>query len=243
MFEGVRERSNGVVVVVVRGVRRSSQCSLLCHHVVNVLYWRCCRRPLSLSLSLTHAHSLTFTHGHSLIHSLARSSKQHFRNYKKEGGRKNRLDLLGYLEATPSEIANTLFGHLRPNDKVAITTRYGPETVHAIVNALVARGLQVRVLTGQTRTEDFCFLLSTQKELVGSGMSTFLMWAAILGNATTVRPYVYDHPGTRKLMEAQFQHFDGTYNFTHPDLQRRFQFQLYPAPDGSIRPPSTTGTE
>jgi hypothetical protein len=94
----------------------------------------------------------------------------------------NRGKLLGFEELSPNKTAYELFAHLRPGDKIAITTRFGGKHVEPYVSALNERGLNVRVVDGQSGTEDFCFLMSAQKELVGTSLSTFSRWAAYLGH-------------------------------------------------------------
>lgn len=76
-----------------------------------------------------------------------------------------------------------------PGEKVAITTRFGGTHVKPYIQALERRGLQARVVEGQSGVQDFCFLLSAQKELVGTRKSTFVQWAAWLGGAKQVELY------------------------------------------------------
>ena len=75
---------------------------------------------------------------------------------------------------------------------------------------------------------DFCFLMQTQKELVGMAKSTYLFWASILGNVQHVRLYSIDSDATRKKVSDRgkgrvFFH----YNWTHPELKRRIHYELY----------------
>jgi hypothetical protein len=86
-----------------------------------------------------------------------------------------------------------LFGHLQVGDKIAMTTRWHNPLSQAYVDALMARGLNVRIVTNQTGVQDFCFLQSAQKELVGVAKSTYVRWAAYLGNATRARLYAVVH--------------------------------------------------
>ena len=76
------------------------------------------------------------------------------------------------------------------------------------------RGLQVRVIEGQSGTQDFCFLMSAQKELVGSFMSTFVTWAAYLGNMKRANLYRVMGPNTRTNSFLPF-------NWTHHRLKDR----------------------
>jgi hypothetical protein len=70
--------------------------------------------------------------------------------------------------------------------------------------------------------KDFCFLTRTQKELVGNHASTFLIWAALLTNATTVRIYGVQHP--RRYPKMIY----GVYNWTHPRLSSKIRFEFFP---------------
>jgi hypothetical protein len=70
--------------------------------------------------------------------------------------------------------------------------------------------------------KDFCFLTRTQKELVGNHASTFLIWAALLTNATTVRLYGVQHP--RRYPKMIY----GVYNWTHPRLSSKIRFEFFP---------------
>lgn len=107
-----------------------------------------------------------------------------------------------YQEANPETVARILFRDLQSSngDQVAIV---GPTTPGRFRNqpdgakkaledhrvALEERGLPSRVVTGGSDMDEFCFLLRTQRELVGSETSTFVYWAAILGQAQHVRLY------------------------------------------------------
>jgi hypothetical protein len=134
---------------------------------------------------------------------------------------------LGFHELDAYRTAHELFGHLQPGDKVAITSRFGDDpSVQPYVDALTNRSLQVRVITGQSGVEDFCFLLHAKKELVGMAESTYTLWAGYLGNATKVRLYSMDTPGRRNshlFAHRVFIH----YNWTHPALQEKVFFELY----------------
>lgn len=147
---------------------------------------------------------------------------QHFRNFL--GEMPNRGKRLGFEEIGPDQMANELFGHLQPGDKVAITTRrLGNNATQPYVEALRRRGIQVRVVVGQTGVQDFCFLMNTKKELVGTATSTFAVWAGLLGNSSLVRLYSLDTPERRAIdVPLLFK-----YNFTHPHLRSRIKFELY----------------
>lgn len=126
----------------------------------------------------------------------------------------------GYEELSPNKIAWELFGHLNPSDKIAVATRFGGDNVAPYVSALEERGLQVRVIQNQTGTEDFCFLMSARKELVGSLLSTYVDWAAYLGDTKRVNLYRVLSPNTRARSFPLF-------NWTHPKLKDRVYAKVY----------------
>jgi len=132
----------------------------------------------------------------------------------------------GFMELDPNQTAVELFGHLNAGDKVAIVTRFADdesEYVTSYVRALESRGLKVRLIRGQTGVEDFCFLMSATKEIIGVAVSTYLVWAGLLSD-TVQRVLAYSLESTERADTGRdvFIH----YNWTHPELQRRIQFQL-----------------
>jgi hypothetical protein len=147
----------------------------------------------------------------------------HFRNFLHEMPKKGIQ--YGFAELGPNQTARDLFAHLNAGDKVAIITRFDATFAQPYVDALERKGLQVRVVTGQTGVQDLCFLKSAEKEIVGSSVSTYFLWAGILGNAATVRVYSIDSEErrNRKNPEGFFVH----YNFTRQDVQNRFKFELH----------------
>jgi len=149
--------------------------------------------------------------------------KQHFRNFLKELSEKGR-PRTKLSELDPHQTADELFGHLHEGDKIAIISRFNEEEAKPYIDALTAdpRGLRVRFLSGQSGTEDFCFLASAQKEMVGSIYSTYLFWAGALSNATRVLGYAVDSFAFRVNRKAH-------YNFTHPLLSSRMEFKVIEA--------------
>jgi hypothetical protein len=139
----------------------------------------------------------------------------HYRNFKKE--MPNRWNNLGFHEANPQQAANDLFGHLKEGDKIAIVTRFGGASAQPYVDAFEARGLKVRVVDGQDGPADFCFLMSARKEVVGLAISTYLMSAGYLGNATRV--IAYDMASANRGPARSS-------NYTSPGLQGKFDFRI-----------------
>jgi hypothetical protein len=176
-------------------------------------------------------------------HEIADSDESvfHYRGFAKEMPRAHRKK--GYQELSPYRIAHQLFGRLQPGDKIAIVGRFVDEeakmfqtednstnatsTTHQIVRALQSRGLQVRVVTGGDAMQDFCFLKSAQKELVGMIKSTYVKWAFLLGQANMTRFYVVDSPLMRKAHGNNLTQL--SYQWTHPALKSRYKFELYPS--------------
>jgi hypothetical protein len=154
---------------------------------------------------------------------LSDESVFHFRNFATELPHQSH----GLEDATPNQTAHALFGHLQVGDKVAITSRFDNALVQTQVHALQARGLEVRVVTGQSGIQDFCFLRQAQKELVGNVQSTFVLWAALLGTSRNVRLYTLDSPDLRQrygpTVKDRFQ-----YEWTHSDLKGRVKLELLP---------------
>jgi hypothetical protein len=139
--------------------------------------------------------------------------------------------LSGYQEMGPHQTARDLLGHLQKGDKLAIVSRFG-QTSHEdqLIEALEARGIQVRFVSKQTGVQDFCFLLNAKKELIGMGVSTYFFWAGILGNASNVRSYFMESPQTLALVGGDYR---VDYQWKTRELRDRFKFELYKV-DGTI---------
>ena len=114
----------------------------------------------------------------------------HFRNFKTELRRPSIR--INFPELGPRQAARDLFGHLPRGSKVAIISRFLDDNVQRHVTAFEDRGLRVRVISGNSGEQDFCFLLSAEKEIAGAAKSTYFYWAGLLGRAETVRLYTVD---------------------------------------------------
>jgi hypothetical protein len=153
---------------------------------------------------------------------------QHYRNFAAEVKNAGTRSKFGLDDLSPEEIATRLFGHLQPGDKIAITGRDlgngGNGTgSYNVVQALEGRGLIVRVMSESSPMEDFCFLKSAKKELVGVFSSSFVHWAAYLGNATISRLYQINFP--QAMIMPSFHK-----GYSHPELKSRLKLELYDAP-------------
>jgi hypothetical protein len=130
---------------------------------------------------------------------------------------------MGFKELGPRQTANDLLGHLRRGDKVAVVSRFSNTETQGYLTAMQERGLHVRLIEGQTAMQDFCFLLSARKELVGIAISTYFYWAARLSKATKVITYSLDIPSLWSRRGISFFR----HNYTHPTLaERSWVFRL-----------------
>jgi hypothetical protein len=118
--------------------------------------------------------------------------------------------------------ADELFSNLGPGDKVAIVSRF-KNNLQPYVTALEGKGLRVRVIEDQSAVQDFCFLQSVRKELVGAKMSTFVAWAGFLGNMERIRLYAVNSTWTQKRGAGFFKH----YQSSQKELQKRLSFETY----------------
>eukprot|EP00934_Nitzschia_sp_Nitz4_P008706 Nitzschia sp. Nitz4//scaffold36_size144017//111892//113219//NITZ4_003110-RA/size144017-processed-gene-0.89-mRNA-1//-1//CDS//3329549528//8696//frame0 len=159
----------------------------------------------------------------------------HFRNFLgevKQGKKTGLEEVTADMLATQTLASSTL-------KKVAIATRFsGRKATDEYHDTLSSHGFDVRYLTANTEDngptsamEDFC-AMRRASELVGTVRSTFVVWAALLGNPEqTARLYSIDSPWTRKKSEKTGNPVFRTYNWTHPELQRRIHFELYHTDD------------
>ena len=158
---------------------------------------------------------------------------QHFRNFVGElkAGKKTGLE-----ELNPHKVATELFGQSQ-SKKVAIATRFAERRASKeYFHELRKEGFQVRFLTQKQQSgsppaamQDFCTMLKAN-ELVGMVRSTFVFWAALLGNPNgKARLYSVDSKWTRQKFQNNGRKLFRTFNWTNPDLRRRVHFELYEA--------------
>jgi hypothetical protein len=142
----------------------------------------------------------------------------HFRNFI---GEMRKAWRLGFEESSANKTANELFGNLNAGDKIAITSRFPDKGVQEYVDQFKERGIEARVISGQSPEHDFCFLMSAEKEMAGMAMSTYSIWAGYLGNASSVKMYSVQSP-------SRVSRFGDTWhincNLTNPEMQRRYSF-------------------
>lgn len=138
----------------------------------------------------------------------------HLRNFKDE------LQLwkdLGYWEAGPKRVSLDLLQHINRGQSVAITTRW-PRFAEPYAKVLRERGVEARVVEGQSGVQDFCFLLRTRREIVGVEESTYFRWASFLGNASRIHMYTVASISNRPAREFRKQQWENprmASRFTH----------------------------
>ena len=140
----------------------------------------------------------------------------HFRNFQQElkGVTKTR----GFRELNPRQVSTELFGRLQNGDKVAIVSRFKNDITKQYVTALEDRNLNVRLISRQTPVEDFCFLKRAKKEMVGTEISSFFVWAAYLGTAPVRSYFVADNSQAGKK---------SAYPWNDPVLRSRYTYEEY----------------
>jgi hypothetical protein len=150
---------------------------------------------------------------------------QHVRQYLTEMPRRGVA--LGFEELNPNETAHRLF---TPSTdlKVALVSPPWGNVTAMHTEALMNRNITVRSLPPQGGLQDFCALQSAQHTMIGSGLSSYFAWAALLGNCSRIRAYSLDSVARRewakRVGESVFQWYDWTFD---TDLRERFQFELY----------------
>jgi hypothetical protein len=148
----------------------------------------------------------------------------HYRNYISEMPSQRAYEM-GFAELSASKTASELFSNLPKGSKVGVTTRIPNQLARDQVNALKAQGMEAYLVEDQEGVQDFCYLKNCQNELVGNARSTFVFWAALLGQMESARLYHVDNWGLRQRHANFYERF--TYNWTHPALKDRVKFELY----------------
>jgi hypothetical protein len=142
----------------------------------------------------------------------------HFRGFTAEMPKKGVK--FGFEELSPNKTANELFANHKPEDKIAVIGRFHAENV-PYLKAMKAAGFDARIVDANGE-QSFCFLMSGQGELVGNAQSTFMMWAAYLGNASKARLYSLKSPS--RLMRSG-SGYALSYNFTNPVLKKKMSLE------------------
>ncbi len=133
---------------------------------------------------------------------------------------------LGFEEILPEKSVALFDGAT----KVAITTRFDNDIARGYIEAFAREGVVARLVTGQSGTQDFCFLKHA-KNLVAGARSSFAKWAALLGNATKVTFYKMNTTETRNRFGEEFLLIH--HHFQRSELRNRIRFvTVTPAVDG-----------
>jgi len=137
------------------------------------------------------------------------------------------FSVLGFEELSPMKVANELFHNTNRGENITILSRFSDHNVKPYKDALDAVGFQTRVLSGQEGVEDFCYLMSATKEIVGTEQSSFFKFAAVLGNATKARLYFVESPDTKEKLLSRFRGSGFDYQWKHPLLKRKIVIEKY----------------
>ena len=109
---------------------------------------------------------------------------------------------------------------------IAILSRFKNSVLNEYAETLRHAGLSVRLIVNQTAMEDFCFLKSAKRHMIGSAQSTFFGWAALLSDSAIVTAYSIDSPTRRMYKENNEKPLWTHYNWTNPKLAERVFFPL-----------------
>ena len=161
---------------------------------------------------------------------LADETVLHVRNFRSS------LLPQGFHLMDANQTAHELLKDLPAGHRIAVVApHFGDERDNKVLDyqtALKAKGLTVRMIRGQSSTQDFCFLRRTQTELIGAKTSTYALWAGLLGNATRVRLYVMDSKWTRNAKSSLKGKILEHYQWKRNDLLDRIRFETYKGDDG-----------
>ena len=145
----------------------------------------------------------------------------HIRGFATEMKKKKKVEPK-YTEVNATTMANEVLKHLKKGDKVALLSRFA-ETLEPYKNALEERDLKVRIIAGQSVMSDFCFLMSTTKELVGMISSTYVFWASLLSYSVQ-KVTLYR---TSIFAEVENRHMPKYPQFNDSLLNATFNFPIF----------------
>jgi hypothetical protein len=134
----------------------------------------------------------------------------------------------GFEELSPNQTVIKLLGSgdstetTTKEKKIVMTTRRYNEDAQAYLDAFSQSGWSARIVENQTGTQDFCFLKRAQGALVGMSRSTYVLWAGLLGNASSVKLYSINSTETRAALGDESVSIG--YRWKTPDLRDRIQF-------------------
>jgi hypothetical protein len=133
----------------------------------------------------------------------------------------------GFEELSANKTIHELFlpRYDRDRDGIAILSRFPVRAKSYLETPMKEAGFRhVRFIDTEKGQQSFCFLMSGQRDLVGYSQSTFAVWVAYLGNATTARLYSLRSPERVALFgDDNF----ARYNHSNPTLKRKMLYELY----------------
>ena len=121
-------------------------------------------------------------------------------------------------------IDTNILGHLKSGDKLAIVVQK-QYFVKPLMGMMRARNVSVRVISNKDYTDDFFFLLSAQRELIGRGESTFFQWATLLNRKVQHAKVYFFHNGMDYKSRFIPEEFPPV--IENSELQKRLKFELY----------------
>jgi DNA-directed RNA polymerase subunit L len=140
----------------------------------------------------------------------------HLRHFGVESNGRLTARDVGFDELSPDQVVPFLSNELEVGGSIAIVSRFPDHNFTlSYQKALMDAGYRTRIIKEQTGIQDFCFMLQSQHELVGLLTSTYVWWAAELGNmsATLYSKAVRNDTTFKDFMKAQEPHrwrFSGT---------------------------------
>mmetsp|Transcript_26495 Transcript_26495/g.37616 ORF Transcript_26495/g.37616 Transcript_26495/m.37616 type:complete len:159 (+) Transcript_26495:53-529(+) len=133
--------------------------------------------------------------------------------------------MMGFEDLSPQQLADDAFGHLREGDNISFTMRGNNiESVQPYIDVFEKRKIRVRVVKNQNDLQDFCYLMSAEKEYLAYTVSTFGVWAGWLGNASKVRLYTIQ---SSKRVKRWGDNWNLTFDLSNPVVRDRIHFEVY----------------
>ena len=129
----------------------------------------------------------------------------------------------GFGELSPEKTVKELLKNHLQGDKIAVLSR-SASFGQLYVDQMLSGGLDARLVETSNGEQSFCFLMSGQTEIIGLSKSSFMRWAAYLGNASKTRFYSLKTPERTSI--SSFIEFM-MYNHTNPKLRDKFSSELY----------------
>lgn len=121
----------------------------------------------------------------------------------------------GYRELSPYELLDILPTHSKK--KVALLGRFPNTVLQPYQDLLQDFGWTVRIIASTSVVDDFVFLQHAFYS-IGSVRSTFYFWSRLLGDG---------HAVLYSIRHAAYNPHPQQWNFTHPELLRRFEWPIY----------------